>query len=108
MQSPSHPAKAARIRSRAWEKRPVMAIAAETPMTVAMNRKQAFSNAGPRVGAARIATVMAAVEGASSCSQKLTAKATTIAIQIRIPNAQELIGAPAKLNGRTVSVAVVI
>jgi hypothetical protein len=84
-----------------------MAIAAATPMIVASNRYQAFSNACPRVGAARIATVSAAVDGASSSSQKLAPNATTTAIHTRIPNAPELTEAPARLNGRAV-VAVVI
>src|SRR5258706_255565 len=82
-------------------------MAAVTPISVAINRWQALSNACPRVGAARIATVSAAEEGASSSSQKLAAKATTTATQMRIPKAQALTGAPAKLNARTI-VAVVM
>ena len=66
-----------------------MTMAAVTPMTVAIRRKQAFSRARPRVGSARIATVTAAEAGASSSSQKLAAKATTTATQMRIPKAQE-------------------
>jgi hypothetical protein len=42
------------------------------------------------------------VEGASSSSQKLAAKATTTAAQMRIPKAQPLAGAPAKLKGRVI------
>ena len=75
-------------------------MAALTPIAVPSNRKQAFSSAWPRVGAARIATVMAAEEGASSSSQKLAARAITTAAQMRIPKAQALNGAPAKFNGR--------
>ena len=55
-----------------------------TPIAVPSNRKQAFSSAWPRVGAARIATVRAAEEGASSSSQKLAARAITTATQMRI------------------------
>jgi hypothetical protein len=47
---------------------------------------------------------MAAVEGASSSSQKLAAKVTTTAIQMRIPKAQALAGAPPKLNERVIAV----
>ena len=49
----------------------------------------------------------AAEEGAVSSSQKLAAKATTTATQMRIPKAQALTGAPAKLNGGVI-VAVVM
>ena len=83
-----------------------MIMAAVTPMTVAIRRKQAFSRARPRVGSARIATVTAAVDGNSSSSQKLAAKATTTANQIRIPKAQELAGTPAKRNGGSIAVVV--
>jgi hypothetical protein len=51
--------------------------------------------------------VIAAVDGASSSSQKLAARATTTAIQMRIPKAQALTETPAKRKGRRV-VAVVI
>ncbi len=76
-----------------------MTIAAATPMIVASNRKHAFSSACPRVGSARIATVSAAVDGASSSNQKLAPNAKTTAIQTRIPKAQDSAGIPAKLNG---------
>src|SRR6516225_11059746 len=99
-------AKAARSRSRVWENRPTMTMAAVTPMTVAISRKQAFSRARARVGSARIATVTAAAYGISSSSQKLAAKATTTANQIRIPKAQESAGTPAKRNGRSIAVVV--
>src|SRR5262249_11532683 len=85
-----------------------MTMAAVTPMTVAIRRKQAFSRARPRVGSARIATVTAAVDGSSSSSQKLAAKATTTANQIRIPKAQEPAGTPASRNGRSIAVVVVM
>ena len=49
----------------------------------------------------------AAEAGASSSNQKLAAKATTTATQIRIPKSQALTGAPAKINGRG-TVAVVM
>ena len=81
-------------------------MAAVTPMTVAIRRKKAFSRARPRVGSARIATVTAAEAGASSSSQKLAAKATTTANQIRIPKAQESAGTPAKRNGASITVVV--
>src|SRR5262250_1992474 len=83
-----------------------MTMAAVTPMTVAIKRKQAFSRARPRVGSARIATVTAAADGTSSSSQKLAAKATTTANQIRIPKAQEPAGTPAKRNGGSIAVVV--
>src|SRR6516165_12527955 len=100
-------AKAARSRSRAWENTATMTMAAVTPMTVAIRRKQAFSRARPRVGSARIATVTAAADGTSSSSQKLAAKATTTANQIRIPKAQEPAGTPASRNGRSIAMVVI-
>src|SRR5215470_2834188 len=84
-----------------------MTMAAVTPIIVAITRKKAFSKARPRVGSARIATVMAAEAGASNCSQKLAAKAMTTATQMRTPKAQEPAGIPAKLKGRAI-VAVVM
>src|SRR5262249_42576944 len=101
-------AKAARSRSRAWENRATMTMAAVTPMTVAIRRKQAFSRARPRVGSARIATVTAAVDGTSSSSQKLAAKARTTASQMRIPNAQAPTETPAGRNGRSIVVVVML
>jgi len=83
-----------------------MTMAAVTPTIVAIRRKPAFSKARPRVGSARIATVIAAEAGASSSSQKLTAKATTMASQMRIPKAQEPAGTPAKRNGGSIAVVV--
>jgi hypothetical protein len=43
-----------------------MTMETTTPMTVAITRKTAFSKAWPRVGSAMIATVIIAVDGASS------------------------------------------
>jgi len=83
-----------------------MTMAAVTPMMVAIRREQAFSRARPRVGSATIATVTAAADGTSSSSQKLAAKATTTANQMRIPKAQEPAGTPAKRNGRSIAVVV--
>jgi hypothetical protein len=45
------------------------------------------------------------VDGASSSSQKLAANATTTAIQMRIPKAQEPTVTPAKLSRRGAVVA---
>src|SRR5215475_6754739 len=92
----SHAANAARIKSLVCEKRPVIAIDAVTPTTVASNRNPALSSAWPRVGSARTATVSAAVVGDSSCSQKLTNKARMVASQTRMAKLQELTGIFAK------------
>src|ERR1700761_5936341 len=78
-----------------------MTVAGVTPNTGAIRREQAVSRARPRVGSARIATVTAAVDGTSSSSQKLAAKATTTASQMRIPKAT-----PASRNGRSIAVVV--
>src|SRR5262249_53615810 len=67
-------------------------------MMVAIRRQPAFASARPRVGSARIRTVTAAEEGASSWSQKLVHNAIVIAIQRRTAKAQELAGSAAKLN----------
>ena len=48
----------------------------------------------------------AAEAGASSSSQKLAARATTTAPQLRTPNAQALAGTPAKLKGGVIAVVV--
>ena len=80
-----------------------MTIEATTPRIVATIRKTAFSSACPRVGKARIATVSAADDGASSCSQKLVPKQTTIAVQMRTAKAQEPSGNPAKRYWRCIA-----
>src|SRR5262249_39287655 len=77
-------------------------IEATAPITVARDRKPAFSSACPRVGSARIATQTAAEDAASSWSQKAAYRATTMAIQIRHAKAQALTGAPAMVNGRAI------
>ena len=77
-------------------------------MTVPINRKPAFSRACPRVGKARIATVIAADEAESSCSQKPAYSATTTAIQIRKARDHEASGKPAKLKGAGAVVEVML
>jgi hypothetical protein len=67
-------------------------------MTVAIKRQPAFASACPRVGSARIKTVSAAEEGASSWSQKLVSNDIVTAIQRRTAKPQELVGSPARLN----------
>src|SRR5262249_46184191 len=82
--------------------KPTIAIDAAVPMTVAIKRQPAFASACPRVGSARIKTVSAAEEGASSWSQKLVSNDIVTAIQRRAAKPQELMGSPASLNGNGV------
>src|SRR5215475_11359078 len=105
---PIHTANAARIRSLAWEKSPVIAIDAVTPTIVPNNRKPALSSACPRVGSARIPTVTAAEAGASSCSQKLTNNARIMAIQTRMAKVHELTGIFATVNGCSATVVTTV
>src|SRR5215471_988960 len=69
---------------------------------VAIRRQPAFASACPRVGSARITTVSAAEEGASSWSQKLVTNDMITAIQRRTAKAQELMGSPARVNANRV------
>src|SRR5260370_27014499 len=77
-------------------------------MTVPRNRKPAFSRACPRVGTARIPTVMAADKGDSSSSQKPAYNAETTAIQTRMTNADEANGTPAKCRGGSAAVRLIV
>src|SRR5262245_47317276 len=70
---------------------------------VAIKRQPAFASACPRVGSARIKTVSAAEEGASSWSQKLVSSDIVTAIHRRTAKPQELTGSPARRNANGVA-----